>query len=45
VKFVLDMYWELRPVTSSSLTHQTRYDPTCAVDPSLKMVTTPCFEA
>jgi hypothetical protein len=45
VKFVLDMYWELRPVTGSSLTHQTRYDPTCAVDPSLKMVTTPCFEA
>ena len=27
VKYMLDMYWELRPVTSSSLTHLTRYDP------------------
>jgi hypothetical protein len=32
VKSVLDMYWELRPITGSSLTHQTRYDPTRAVD-------------
>jgi hypothetical protein len=36
VKSVLDMYWKLRPITGSSLTHQTRYDPTRAVDPIIE---------
>ena len=33
---MLDMYWELRPVTGSSLTHLTRYDLARAVDPIIE---------
>jgi hypothetical protein len=36
MKSVLDIYCELRAVTGSSLTHQTRYDPTRAVDPIIE---------
>ena len=36
MKSVLDMYCELRPVTGSSLTHLTRYDPARAVDPIIE---------
>ncbi|KAK4413852.1 hypothetical protein Salat_2798000 [Sesamum alatum] len=33
VESVLDVYWELPPVASPSLTHQTRYDPARAPTP------------
>ena len=36
VESVLDLYWELPPVSGPSLTHQTRYDPARAADPIIE---------